>query len=206
MCGMEREDTIKDYSTELFEELESITESSEEEFSDDKLSSTLESYPLELIQKLELTENKVNNPPEDELIGEVMITTERHMWESGADYEGQPCYMAPRELMYKKMQLKYSKNIGEWLNSQNDEVVCFDPSVKQGNDSCLLVRKDALLKFLKENKLKIFWTCLGKKNIYGNTYDPIAISKWLEVSGIFTITAASVKGDLDTYTKSMGGH
>jgi len=69
-----------------------------------------------------------------------------------------------------------------------------------------LVRKDALLKFLEEHKLKIFWTCLGEKNIHGDTYDSISISKWLEVSGIFTITAGSVEGDLDTYTQSMGGH
>ena len=195
--------TIKDYSPELFEELESITEVSEEDFSDDRLSSTLERYPPELLEKLEVTAKEVNNPPEDKLIGEVMITTERHRWESGAEYEDQPSYLAPREFMYEKMQLKYSKNIGEWLNSQNDEVVCFDPSVKHGDDSCLLVRKDALLKFLEENKLKIFWTCLGEKEIYGDSHNSIA--KWLELSGVFTITKNTVTGNLKPYIQSVGG-
>jgi len=62
-----------------------------------------------------------------------------------------------------------------------------------------------LLKFLEEHKLKIFWTCLGDKSIYGDTYDSISISKWLELSGVFTITTDAVEGNLKPYTQFMGG-
>ncbi len=46
---------------------------------------------------------------------------------------------------------------------------------------------------------------MGEKNIYGDTYDSISILKWLEVSGVFTITTGGVEGNLEPFTQSMGG-
>ncbi|MDO9399238.1 MAG: hypothetical protein Q7T79_00915 [bacterium] len=139
----------------------------------------------------------------EQTIGEVMVTTERHNWEPGADHREQPSYFAPREYMYEKMLLQYSKNIGEWLNTEG-EVVCFDPSVNQEESSCLLIRKDALLRFLDENNLKIFWTCLGEKQILGDSYDRIKYTQWLELSGVFTLNASGVDGVIKPLIKSVG--
>ncbi|OIJ16788.1 hypothetical protein BKP45_21000 [Anaerobacillus alkalidiazotrophicus] len=71
--------------------------------------------------------------------------------------------------MYSGMNLQYSKNIGEWIDEKG-QVACFDLSVKTGKSSCLLIKKDIFLKFLEENKLKVFWTCLGEKQILGDSF------------------------------------
>jgi hypothetical protein len=138
----------------------------------------------------------------DQVLGKVMPTTEGHLWESGGDYENQPSYFAPREYMYSRMQLQPSKNIGEWLNTQG-KIVCFDPSVKQERSSCLLVRKDSLLQFLEENNLRIFWTCLGEKQIYGDFYYKIEITNWLELSGVYTLIDNEVVGSLNPLVKGV---
>jgi hypothetical protein len=147
-------------------------------------------------------EGVYENHSDEDAIAEVMVTTESHIWESGSEDEEKPSYLAPRELMYEKMQLQYSKNIGEWLNTQG-EVVCFDPSVNQNAPSCLLIRKDILLKFLDENNLKIFWTCFGEKRIYGDSANQIKFSEWLELSGVFTLSSDTVEGELTPFPKSM---
>lgn len=134
------------------------------------------------------------------VLGEVMVTTERHNWESAINREEQSSYLAPRELMYNKMQLKYSNNIGKWLNSDG-EVVCFDPSVNSGGDNSLLVRKDVLLRFLAENNLKMFWTCLGEKQIRGDSCHETKYSKWIDISSILILTSNGI--DENTSIKSM---
>lgn len=49
-------------------------------------------------------------------------------------------------------------------------MICFDPSVNCETISCLLVRKDVLLKVLNENDLEIIWTSVGEKLIIGGDY------------------------------------
>ena len=150
-----------------------------------------------LLENMKSVMNAIDNLPEEKFIAEVMVTTESHIWESGSGDEEKPSYLAPRELMYEKMQLQYSQNMGEWLNLQG-EVVCFDPSVNTNAPSCLLVRKDALLKFLADNNLKIFWTCLGEKQIRGiDDYNKFNISEWLELSGVFTFLSNNIEGEIN---------
>jgi hypothetical protein len=131
-----------------------------------------------------------------------MSTSEGHKWESGADNEKLPSYYAPRKFMYLKMQLQPSKNIGEWLNSQGD-IICFDPSIKYESTSCLIVRKDSLLKFLDENDLKIFWTCLGEKQIYADFYHKIQNTKWLELSGVYALVDSEIIGSICPLVKEV---
>ncbi len=134
------------------------------------------------------------------VIGKIMVTTESHRWESGSDFGEPSSYLAPREHMYKKMQLQYSKNIGEWLNI-NGEIFCFDPSVNREIGSSLLVRKDAFQKFLNENNLKIFWICLGGKCLLGEKR-PI-LNKWLEISSVFTLKENNLIGEIKPFIKSV---
>jgi len=134
------------------------------------------------------------------VIAHVLPTSEGHIWESGADYENQPSYLAPHEYMYLGMKLQYSKNVGEWLN-ENGQVVCFDPSARQGGSSVLIVKKDFFQNFLIKDKLKIFWTCLGEKNISGTSFGGEHFSKWLELSGVYSLIGESIEGEIKPIIK-----
>jgi len=138
---------------------------------------------------------------ESKVIAHVLPTSEGHIWESGADYENQPSYFAPHEYMYLAMKLQYSKNIGEWL-SEDGQIVCYDPSVRQGGSSALIVKKDFFQNFLIKNNLKIFWTCLGEKNIYGTTFSEKRFSRWLELSGVYTFNNGRIEGKIKPIIKS----
>lgn len=84
------------------------------------------------------------------------------------------------------------------------QLFIYTASVNQEDGSCLSIRKDALLQFLDENNLKIFWTCLGEKQILGDTYDRIKYTQWLELSGVFTLNANGVDGIIKPLIKSVG--
>lgn len=49
-------------------------------------------------------------------------------------------------------------------------MICFDPCATQPTHSCLVVRKNELMKKLEENDLNIFWTVLGEKLIIGGDH------------------------------------
>jgi hypothetical protein len=82
-------------------------------------------------------------------------------------------------------------------------MISFDPPVKHESSSCLIVRKDSLLKFLEENNLRIFWTCLGEKQIYGDFYHKIQNTKWLELSGVYTLVDNEVVGSINPLVKEV---
>jgi hypothetical protein len=101
----------------------------------------------------------------DNVIAHVLPTAEGHIWESGADYENQPSYLSPRRLMFLKMNLQYSNNIGEWL-SEAGEVIVKDMSIINGGSSNLIVKKDALQKFLPGSRYfceSLFWASQPKQ-------------------------------------------
>jgi hypothetical protein len=125
----------------------------------------------------------------DQKIGKVMVTTERHYWEAGA--ESPLSYLAPRKCLFEKLQLQYSNKMGEWKNSQG-EVICFDPTIHQDENNCLLIRKTILLQFLKDNKLKIFWTCLGQKQIIADATEQSQRVPWFEFSEVFALNGEEV--------------
>lgn len=127
-------------------------------------------------------------------IGKVMVTTERHLWEKGVDES--ISYLAPKKCLFDKLQLQYSKNIGEWKNHQG-EVICFDPTIHQDENNCLLIKKSSLLKCLKESRLKIFWTCLGQKQFISSSIEESHRSKWLEFSGVFELVSGTIIGKIN---------
>src|SRR5665648_51768 len=131
-----------------------------------------------------------------EVIADVHPTSEGHRWESEADDEEQPSYLAPSEYIYSGMKLQYSKNIGEWLDEKG-KTVCFDISVQTEKPSCLLIRKDMLLKFLAENRLRVFWTCLGEKQILGDSFSRRQHLQWLELSGVYCLYNSNVTGKVN---------
>ncbi|PEQ84666.1 hypothetical protein CN481_22120 [Bacillus sp. AFS006103] len=135
-------------------------------------------------------------------IANVLPTTEGHRWESGADYENQPSYLAPREYIFTGMNLQYSNNIGEWLDV-NGQIVCFDHKVKTGESPNILIKKEVFLEFLKENKLRFFWTCLGEKQILGGSFNQKRYLKWLELSGVYYLSNGKIDGELNLFIEGV---
>ena len=137
---------------------------------------------------------------QNKIVAHVLPTSERHIWESGADYESQPSYFAPREYIYSGMNLKYSNHIGEWLN-EDRKVICLDPSARQGGPSVLLVNKYFFQKFLSENHLKIIWTCLGEKNIHGNSFRGQQFPRGIQLSGYYTLSNGNIEGTIRPFVR-----
>ncbi|MBT2765917.1 ATP-binding protein [Paenibacillus sp. ISL-20] len=135
------------------------------------------------------------------IIAEVLPTSEGHRWESGLDEEKNLSYLAPREYIYSSMKLQYSKNVGEWLDEKG-KVTCFDHSVKTGGSLGLLIKKDSFVQFLTENKLKVFWTCLGEKQVIGDSFND-RYNKWLELSGVYSIHQGNVDGELKIFKQQV---
>ncbi len=78
----------------------------------------------------------------------------------------------------------FAKKEGEFVD-KTGEVICFAPSVHFDSKPCLLIKKEPFLKYLRENKLRIFWTVLGEKNILGSISNRDLFSSRLEISGAY---------------------
>jgi hypothetical protein len=136
----------------------------------------------------------------EEVIASIMPTAERHLWEAPEDSGNGASHLAPRPMMYEGLNLQYSKTPGTWRSS-DDRVVCYDPSVVHGGKSALIVNKSAFQQYLTANKLKVVWTCLGKKEIHGKQLDVDGPREWLELSGVYTLEDDVVKGHLRPIVK-----
>lgn len=102
----------------------------------------------------------------DQEVAKIHLPSQYILWEKRRDYsvaEGLTFYK-PSTQLKEGLDLKFSHNEGE-LVTQDGQLACFDPSVNNNGPSCLLVRKDLLLKYLEDNKLKIFWLIDGEKRI-----------------------------------------
>ena len=60
---------------------------------------------------------------------------------------------------------------GQYENKYG-ELVCFDPCVYERGPSCLLVRKDYLLKVMKETGLSLVWIIQGEKQVLNGSSIP----------------------------------
>lgn len=74
-------------------------------------------------------------------------------------------------------------------------VVTQDPSAFVAGPAALLIRKDHLLEFLRQQKMRLLWTVLGEKNVYLDDRED-----WpgrLEISGSYGL-GAKITGTLRT--------
>jgi len=110
-----------------------------------------------------------------------------YLWEEEFDCSKDEAiaYYKPSSLI--SLGLKPSEKEGEYLNNQN-EVVCFDPSVYEKGPTCLLVRKDYIQNLLKESKLKLIWVIQGEKQILGDYNDQMPKFQH-NVGGLFYLDA-----------------
>lgn len=122
----------------------------------------------------------------------VILTTKDYLWEEEFDNSKDETinYFKPSNFIYQQMQLKPGYDEGNYINIQG-EVVCFDPSVSNNTRSCLLVKKEELLKFLVKNHLKIVWIVIGEKNVLGDHTSNKEIYR-LEISGNYFLDKNNV--------------
>ncbi|MEM9389559.1 MAG: ATP-binding protein [Bacteroidota bacterium] len=110
----------------------------------------------------------LEDPDSGKKIAEGFRTCVTYNWEEEFDCskEESITYLKPSGIM--AMGLKASRKEGVYEN-KDGEIVCFDPSVYEKGPSCLLVRKDHLLKLLKESEYKLFWNVKAEKQILGGS-------------------------------------
>jgi hypothetical protein len=93
--------------------------------------------------------------------------------------------------------MKWSKKEAEFIDT-NESLICFDPSVYNNSVPCLLIKRQPFLEFLKSNNLRIIWTMIGEKQIYGS-FDKNAKHNRLEIEGLYFLDNDGVlKGDMLT--------
>ncbi len=137
-----------------------------------------------------------------EFIASVIIPTESYMWENEFDKSKEETisFLKPCTSIYEGMNLKYSRNEGEFLNSSG-EIVCFAANVYYESKSFLLIKEESFLKYLKENDLNIIWTILSEKQIIGgrsfnNDDDDDDVGR-LELSGTVYFDNKKIKSTIN---------
>jgi len=81
--------------------------------------------------------------------------------------------------------------LGRFYDEAGDLVVCYPAIFNQQFPSFLIMRKDKLLSFLKQENCSIVWTLLGEKQTIGGNEigQPYG---WQEISGVYTFDENSV--------------
>jgi hypothetical protein len=142
---------------------------------------------------------KVYDKKSGKYIAEVNVTAQGFLWEEEFDKSKEETisFLKPSSIIYKGMDLKYSKKEGEFLDN-SDKIQCFAPNVYHDSKSYLLVKKSPFLKFLKENNLKIVWTVLGEKQIIGGRSFRTDYLGRIEISGAYYFDKKELKGMINT--------
>jgi len=143
---------------------------------------------------------QITDPETREEIGEVIVTTESYLWSAQYDLskDKDEKWLKPCELLVDKLKLQYKKN-ESYMYDQNNNLICFDNSEGNDNFSSLYIDKDVLLKFLKDNDLKIIWIFLSEKNIVGGDSRK-EYERWPISSGAFTFSIRKkIKGKVNQF-------
>lgn len=131
-------------------------------------------------------------------LGEYICNTARtaihYLWEEEFDASKDEAisFYKPTEIVFRLLDLKYSKSEGQLLNTK-EEMICFDPSATTPTLRCLLVRKSDLLKVLTENDLEIIWTSIGEKQIIGGHFNRNDYVGRLNISDVIYYDAGNLR-------------
>ncbi len=138
------------------------------------------------------------------LIAKVLPTYVHYSWEEDYDYSKDnasisfaiPCPAIVRDLHLTQ------KEYDSYFYSPSDDLVVFDGRLTK-TISGLIIRKDYLKKFLKQNNLRIFWSCIGEKQYFKDQqYEKQIYSQW---SGFYWMDETfKIKGNIrQIHSKSI---
>jgi hypothetical protein len=96
----------------------------------------------------------------------------------------------------KKMKIKMGGRQGDFVDS-NGKIIAFDPSTRERGHSTLLIRRSALKEFISRERMAIFWTLLGEKNIYPPGHSGPWLGR-LTVLGYYSWAGGEISGDFRT--------
>lgn len=145
-----------------------------------------------------ITSQEVLDPKSREKVADVELPCVKFLWESEYDYSkpNTVSYLKPSKQLFEGLDMRYSNVDGE-LVDENGKLVCFDTSANHNSHGYFLVRKDALMQYLKSNHKRILWVMIGEKNLMGSM---IPHSEWLEMSGAYYLDPKDeVKGSMTAY-------
>lgn len=105
-------------------------------------------------------------------------------------------YLKVNNSIFKKLNLKYGKK-NSFIYDEYDNLIGFDAiEFNKSYNNNLIFDKKMLLKYIKDNNLKIFFTVLGEKMII-NEWD----SKLQTFSGVYYFKDDNLKGSVNPYTE-----
>lgn len=145
-----------------------------------------------------MTKREVYDKQDRRKIVDVELPCVKYLWESEYD-SSKPdtvTYLKPSRQLFEGMDMRYSNVDGE-LTDAEGELLCFDTSANHNSHGYFLVRKDALIQYLKSSHKRILWVLIGEKNLIGSF---IPHAEWLEMSGAYYLDPDDeVKGSMTAY-------
>ena len=142
------------------------------------------SYDVEGLTRRELHDRKTG-----QLIANVDVTAIGYLWEAEEDHskETSAYWLMPSKQLFEGLKMQYGDREGEFLDEVG-KALCFDAAAIEKSRNYLLIRKKALMDYLKTHHKKIIWYILGEKNIIGlHNYQNLHLPMWLVVSGTYTL-------------------
>ena len=137
-----------------------------------------------------LTRREIYDKETDKLIAHANVTSIGYLWEAEEDHSKETSFysLIPSKQLFDGMRMQYADEDGVYLNEEG-KVVCFDARAVAKSKNYLLVRKNALLDYLKTHHKKLLWYVLGEKNIIGihNYQSTPNLPMWLVVNGTYTL-------------------
>ena len=129
---------------------------------------------------------------------EVHRTTESFNWEEEFDCSKTlPIqYNRPTKIIKDGLKLKFSSKEGELVDN-DDQMICFDPSVNYNSIPGLLIRKEQLQQWLEKEDLSIIWRVSGNKIFLAGGFGHQDYPGRLNLSGIFTLDNGAIEGKLN---------
>ena len=149
-----------------------------------------------------LTKKEIYDRKTNQLIGHAEVTSIGYLWEAEEDHSKEEAFycLVPSKQLFDGMGMRYDKKEGVFLNEKG-KVICFEARALKESKNYLLIRKEALIDYLKTHRKKILWYVLGEKNIIGlhSYHRRLNLPNWLVVSGTYTLDdAGKLVGSLRT--------
>jgi hypothetical protein len=135
----------------------------------------------------------------EKVIAPVIIPTEEYTWEKNTDYSINETFefILPSKYVFDNLEMKYGDEEGEY-NDANNQLICYNPSVKYNTQQYLLIKEEPFIQFLKEHDFEVFWTILGEKQIIGGDFR--GFHGRLDFSGIYYLKDnGSIDGSITTF-------
>ncbi len=109
----------------------------------------------------------------------------------------------PANSLIRTMGLRWTGNAANFVDGKGMLTAC-DPAGQGPGPSALLVRRDALVKFLSKNKLAIFWKVSGAKIILGGEINKGGPQE-LVITGLYRMRGSELAGSTKFWHRAKGG-